>query len=106
MLRPQICYVLSLPRIQSRDSADRMARLTCGDESRKRLEELNGRKQQCSPLPKGSYMLEPFCTGLSHVIVRCEVYSHSNDYFDTYLFIFNNLAYKYDSPHNYPTEVN
>jgi len=44
-LRPRICYILSLLRIHSPHCEHCMARLTCGDELRKRLEELNGRKQ-------------------------------------------------------------
>jgi len=42
MLRPRICYILSLLRIHSPDCAHCMARLTPGIELRKRLEELNG----------------------------------------------------------------
>src|ERR1700686_5774016 len=42
MLRPRICYILSLLRIHSLDCTHCMVRLTCGDELRKRLEELNG----------------------------------------------------------------
>ena len=45
-MRPRICYVLSLLRIHSPDCKHCMARLICGDELRKRLEELNGRTQQ------------------------------------------------------------
>jgi hypothetical protein len=39
--RPRICYVLSLLRIHRSDCEHCMARLTCGDELRKRLDELN-----------------------------------------------------------------
>jgi len=46
--RPRICYVLSLLRIHSPDCEHCMARQTCGDELRKRLEELDGRKQPSS----------------------------------------------------------
>ena len=42
MLRPRICYILSLLRIHSQDCKHCMARRTCGIELRKRLEELNG----------------------------------------------------------------
>ena len=41
-LRPQICYLLSLLRIHSPDCKHCMAQLTCGNELRRRLEELNG----------------------------------------------------------------
>ena len=41
MLRPRICYVLSLLRIHSPDCEHCMAHLTCGDELRERLAELN-----------------------------------------------------------------
>ncbi len=44
-LRPRICYVLSLLRIHRPDCEHCMARQTCGDELRKRLEELDGRNQ-------------------------------------------------------------
>jgi len=47
-LRPQICYVLSLLRIHSPDCEHCMARLTCGDDLRKRLEELDGWTQLSS----------------------------------------------------------
>ena len=47
-LRTQICYVLSLLRIHSPDCEHCMARLTCGDDLRKRLEELDGRTQLSS----------------------------------------------------------
>src|SRR2546425_4303489 len=47
-LRPRICYVLSLLGIHSPDCEYCMARLTCGDQLRKRLEELNGRTRSCS----------------------------------------------------------
>jgi hypothetical protein len=40
-LRPRICYVLSLLGIHSPDCEHCMARLTSGDELRRRLEELN-----------------------------------------------------------------
>ena len=43
-LRPRVCYVLSLLRIHSPDCEHCMARLTCGDELRKRLEQLSGRR--------------------------------------------------------------
>jgi hypothetical protein len=46
-LRRRICCVLSLLRIHSPDCEHCMAHLTCGDELRKRLEELNG-KEPCS----------------------------------------------------------
>jgi negative regulator of sigma E activity len=46
--RPRICYVLSLLRIHSSDCEHCMVRQTCGDELRKRLEELDGRKQPSS----------------------------------------------------------
>jgi hypothetical protein len=48
-LRAQLCYVLSLLRIHSPDCEHCMARLTCGDDLRKRLEELDGRTQLSSP---------------------------------------------------------
>jgi len=41
MLRPRICYLLSLLRIHSPDCKHCMAQLTCGNELRRRLEELN-----------------------------------------------------------------
>jgi hypothetical protein len=44
-LRPRICYVLSLLRIHSPNCKHCLARLTCGTELRKRLEELNERAQ-------------------------------------------------------------
>ena len=47
-LRAQLCYVLSLLRIHSPDCEHCMARLTCGDDLRKRLEELDGRTQLSS----------------------------------------------------------
>jgi hypothetical protein len=47
-LKPRICYVLSLLRIHSPECKHCIARLTCGNELRKRLEELNGRTQPCS----------------------------------------------------------
>jgi hypothetical protein len=47
-LRPRICYVLSLLRVHSPDCKHCVAHLTCGDELRKRLDELNGRPQACS----------------------------------------------------------
>jgi hypothetical protein len=43
-LRPRVCHVLSLLRIHSPDCEHCMARLTCGDELRKRLEQLSGRR--------------------------------------------------------------
>jgi hypothetical protein len=46
-LRSRICYVLSLLGIHSTDCEHCMARLTHGDELRKRLEELNGGTQLC-----------------------------------------------------------
>ena len=48
-LRAQLCYVLSLLRIHSPDCEHCMARLTCGADLRKRLEELDGRTQLSSP---------------------------------------------------------
>ena len=53
MARPRICYVLSLLRIHSPDCKHCMAHLTCGNELRKRLEELNGRTLLCPPTPEG-----------------------------------------------------
>jgi len=44
-LRPRICYLLSLLRIHSPDCKHCMAQLTCGNELRRRLEELNGEAQ-------------------------------------------------------------
>jgi len=41
MLRPRICYVLSLLRIHNPDCKHCTAHLTCGNELRKRLQELN-----------------------------------------------------------------
>ena len=41
-LRPRICYLRSLLRIHRPDCKHCMAQLTCGDELRRRLEELNG----------------------------------------------------------------
>src|SRR5258708_24264450 len=41
--RPRICYVLSLLRIHRPDCEHCMARQSCGDELRKRLEELGWR---------------------------------------------------------------
>ena len=52
MLRPRICYVLSLLRIHSPGCKHCMARLTCGNELRKRLQELN------EPTPSYSHILE------------------------------------------------
>jgi len=46
--RPRICYVLSLLRIHSPDCEHCMVRQICGDELRKRLEELDGRKSPSS----------------------------------------------------------
>jgi hypothetical protein len=46
--RPRICYVLSLLRIHSPDCEHCTVRQTCGDELRRRLEELEGRKQPSS----------------------------------------------------------
>jgi len=43
MLRPRICHVLSVLKIHRPDCEHCMARLTCGHELRKRLEELNAR---------------------------------------------------------------
>jgi hypothetical protein len=48
-----MCYVLSLLRIHSPDCEHCMAHLTCGNELRKRLEELNRRTQPFSPIPEG-----------------------------------------------------
>jgi hypothetical protein len=47
-LRPRICCVLALFRIHSSDCKQCSARLTCGEDLRKRLEELNGLKQPCA----------------------------------------------------------
>ena len=47
-MRTRICYVLSLLGIHRPDCEHCMARLTCGNEMRKRLEELNGRTQTFS----------------------------------------------------------
>jgi hypothetical protein len=44
-LRPRICYLLALLRIHSPDCEHCNARETCGDEMRKRLEELSWRTQ-------------------------------------------------------------
>ena len=52
MLRPRICSVLSLLRIHSPDCKHCMARLTYGNELRKRLEELS------EPTPSYSHILE------------------------------------------------
>ena len=41
--RPQVCYVLSLLRIHKPDCEHCMARERCGDDLRKRLEELDVR---------------------------------------------------------------
>ena len=41
MLRPRICNLLALLRVHNPDCKHCMARLTCGTELRKRLEELN-----------------------------------------------------------------
>jgi hypothetical protein len=46
-LRPRICYLLALLKIHSPNCEHCIARLTCGDEIRKRLEELNTQKQSC-----------------------------------------------------------
>src|SRR5579864_9778300 len=48
MLRPRICYVLSLLRIHNPDCRHCAAHLICGNELRKRLEELNERMQAIS----------------------------------------------------------
>jgi len=48
MLRPRICYVLSLLRIHNPDCKHCAARLICGNELRKRLEELNDPMQAIS----------------------------------------------------------
>ena len=48
MLRPRICYVLSLLRIHNPDCKHCAARLSCGNELRKRLEELNEPMQAIS----------------------------------------------------------
>src|SRR5579864_1213605 len=42
-LRPQVCYILALLRIHSPECKHCIARHTCGDDLRKRLEELDGR---------------------------------------------------------------
>lgn len=57
-LRPRICYLLSLLRIHSPDCKHCMAQLTCGNELRRRLEELNGDAQpvQFESLSKGVEM--------------------------------------------------
>ena len=47
-MRRRICYVLTLLRIHRPDCERCMARLTCGDELRKRLQELKGRMQVSS----------------------------------------------------------
>jgi len=47
-LRPRMCYLLSLLRIHHPDCDHCNARATCGDEMRKRLEELNWRTQPAS----------------------------------------------------------
>lgn len=47
-LRGRICYLLALLRIHRPDCQHCMARLTCGDELQKRLEELNVRTLPCS----------------------------------------------------------
>jgi hypothetical protein len=39
--RPRICYLLSLLRIHNPDCKHCMAHLTCGNELRRRLQELN-----------------------------------------------------------------
>ena len=57
MARPRICYVLSLLRIHSPDCKHCMAHLTCGNELRKRLEELNVANPAVSAHPRGSYRL-------------------------------------------------
>jgi len=48
MLRPRICYVLSLLRIHNPDCKHCAAHLICGNELRKRLEELNEPRQAIS----------------------------------------------------------
>jgi hypothetical protein len=48
MLRPRICYVLSLLRIHNPDCKHCAAHLICGNELRKRLEELNDPMQAIS----------------------------------------------------------
>jgi hypothetical protein len=48
MLRPRICYVLSLLRIHNPDCKHCAAHLICGNELRKRLEELNEPMQAIS----------------------------------------------------------
>jgi hypothetical protein len=53
-LRPRMCYLLSLLRIHRPDCELCNARETCGDEMRKRLEELNWRTQPRS-LNDGDY---------------------------------------------------
>jgi hypothetical protein len=48
-LESRICYVLSLLRIHTPECKHCMARQTYGNELRKRLQELNGWTQPCSP---------------------------------------------------------
>jgi hypothetical protein len=48
MLRPRICYVLSLLRSHNPDCKHCAAHLICGNELRKRLEELNEPMQAIS----------------------------------------------------------